>query len=73
MFGARSRRESPVSAVVRHLEVADLDPSCGQTQSREALERILAWDFDRVVIAHGDLIERDAKSVLRRAWRATLV
>ena len=41
--------------------------------ARAALERILAWDFDRVVIAHGDLIERDAKSVLRRAWRATLV
>jgi hypothetical protein len=36
------------------------------------LERILAWDFERVVIAHGDLVGRDAKDVLRRAWRATL-
>jgi hypothetical protein len=40
--------------------------------ARAALERILAWDFVRVVIAHGDLIERDAKAVLRQAWRATL-
>lgn len=40
--------------------------------ARAALERILAWDFGRVVIAHGDLIEHDAKAVLRRAWRATL-
>lgn len=40
--------------------------------AREALERILAWDFERVVIAHGNLVERDAKAVLRRAWRATL-
>ncbi len=40
--------------------------------ARAALEHILAWDFERVVIAHGDLVERDAKAVLRRAWRATL-
>lgn len=43
-----------------------------RTIARAALERILAWDFERVVIAHGDLIEHDAKAVLRRAWRATL-
>jgi hypothetical protein len=40
--------------------------------ARAALERVLAWDFERVVIAHGDLIESDAKAVLRQAWRATL-
>jgi hypothetical protein len=40
--------------------------------ARVALERILAWDFERVVIAHGALVDRDAKTVLRRAWRATV-
>lgn len=40
--------------------------------ARAMLERILAWDFERVVIAHGDLVECDAKAVLRRAWRRTL-
>jgi len=37
-----------------------------------ALSRILAWDFERVVIAHGDLIEHDAKEVVRRAWAKPL-
>jgi hypothetical protein len=36
------------------------------------LERILAWDFERVVISHGDLIEENAKAVLREAWRSPL-
>jgi uncharacterized protein DUF4336 len=40
--------------------------------AREALERILAWDFERVVIAHGRLVERDARRVLRHAWRSVL-
>ena len=40
--------------------------------ARASLERILAWDFERVVIAHGALIERNAKAVLRQAWKATL-
>ena len=40
--------------------------------ARASLERILAWDFDRIVIAHGDLVERDAKVVARRAWRSIL-
>jgi len=43
-----------------------------RADARAALERILSWDFARVVIAHGDLIEDDPKEVLRRAWRSTL-
>lgn len=37
------------------------------------LERILAWDFDRVVIAHGDCIEEDAHARLREAWANPLL
>jgi hypothetical protein len=40
--------------------------------ARESLERILAWDFERIVISHGDLVDRDAKDVARRAWRRIL-
>ena len=40
--------------------------------ARASLERILEWDFERIVISHGDLVERDAKSVARRAWRRVL-
>jgi hypothetical protein len=40
--------------------------------ARRALERVLAWDWDRMVIAHGEPFERDAKDVLRRAWKFVL-
>lgn len=40
--------------------------------ARKSLERILAWDFERIVIAHGDLIETDAPLVARTAWRQVL-
>jgi len=37
-----------------------------------ALSRILEWDFERVVIAHGDIIEHEAKAILRAAWARPL-
>ncbi|HEX2087621.1 MAG TPA: hypothetical protein VHF89_18195 [Solirubrobacteraceae bacterium] len=37
-------------------------------RARPSLERILAWDFDRIVVGHGPLVERDARDALRRAW-----
>lgn len=37
--------------------------------ARAAARRILAWDFERIVLAHGQLIERDGKSVFRAAMR----
>jgi len=40
--------------------------------ARESLERILAWDFERIVISHGDLINHHAKEVARRAWGTIL-
>lgn len=40
--------------------------------ARGSLERILAWDFERIVISHGDLIDHHAKDVARRAWRRIL-
>ena len=40
--------------------------------AKKSLERILEWDFERIVIAHGDLIEADAKAVARRAWQKPL-
>lgn len=39
---------------------------------REGMARILAWDFDRVILAHGDVITRDAKQIVARAWRDIL-
>ena len=40
--------------------------------ARLALERLLAWDFDRAVIAHGELLDREPKEAIREAWRWVL-
>jgi hypothetical protein len=36
--------------------------------ARESLERILAWDFERVVVAHGDVLERGGREALRTGY-----
>jgi hypothetical protein len=35
-----------------------------------SLDTILTWDFDRVIVGHGDVIERDGKTKLRTALAA---
>jgi hypothetical protein len=37
--------------------------------ARESLERLLSWDFERLIIAHGPCIEADAKIFVRNAFR----
>ena len=39
---------------------------------RQSIERVLAWDFDRIVIAHGRIVERGGREVLRRAYAFVL-
>jgi len=36
--------------------------------ARKSLERILGWDFDRVVVAHGDVLERGGREALRDGY-----
>jgi hypothetical protein len=38
----------------------------------KSLRRILAWDFQRIVLSHGDLIERNARGVAAAAWAGVL-
>jgi hypothetical protein len=40
--------------------------------ARRSLMKILEWDFDRIIIAHGDLIEENARQVALNAWRRPL-
>lgn len=40
--------------------------------TRRALERILSWDFERAVIAHGDLLDQSAHDAIREAWKGVL-
>lgn len=35
---------------------------------RASLDQIIAWDFDRIIVGHGALIETNGKSVLREAF-----
>lgn len=36
--------------------------------ARRQVDRILAWDIDKIVLAHGDLVERDGRETVRRAY-----
>jgi hypothetical protein len=36
--------------------------------ARRSLERILAWDFDRVVVSHGEIVETGGREAFRAAW-----
>lgn len=42
-------------------------------KARHALDCILRWDFDRIILSHGAICERNGKSVLRQsfAWLLT--
>jgi hypothetical protein len=37
--------------------------------ARRSLERLLSWDFDRLIIAHGPCIASGAKQYVRKAFR----
>jgi hypothetical protein len=37
--------------------------------ARASLERLLEWDFDRVILAHGDVVERGGREAVRGAFR----
>jgi hypothetical protein len=37
--------------------------------ARQSLKKLLSWDFDRLIIAHGPCIEKDAKVFVERAFR----
>jgi glyoxylase-like metal-dependent hydrolase (beta-lactamase superfamily II) len=37
----------------------------------ERMQRVLAWDFDRVIMSHGDVVETDGKTAFTRAWQPT--
>jgi hypothetical protein len=40
--------------------------------ARASLRDILQWSFERVILAHGDLIETDARQILEKAWKVPL-
>jgi len=37
--------------------------------ARQSLKKLLLWDFDKLIIAHGDCVAKDAKPFVERAFR----
>ena len=37
--------------------------------ARQSLQKLLSWDFDKLIIAHGPCVEKDAKAFVKRAFR----
>ena len=35
---------------------------------QESIQRILGWDFERIIPGHGEVLERGGKHALREAW-----
>jgi hypothetical protein len=52
------------------LSPSKLDPLLirDRRAARESLERILAWDFDRVIVSHGDVQERGGHELLSEGY-----
>lgn len=38
----------------------------------QALQKILSWDFEKIILAHGDLIVENAKEIAKTAWKKPL-
>lgn len=55
------RRKLAQSRTQRWLMVRDRE------RYAESIERVLAWDFERIIMAHGRIVERDGRAGLRRA------
>lgn len=39
-----------------------------RAQMRSSLDDVLDWDFDRLIVGHGEIVEDDAKAALRDAY-----
>jgi hypothetical protein len=39
-----------------------------RTAARRSLDRLLGWEFDRVVVGHGAIVEHDGKRLVRQAF-----
>lgn len=40
--------------------------------TRQSVEKILAWDFDRMIVTHGDVVRQGAKAELQAAYQFLL-
>jgi len=55
----------PRSGVARDIKMSFIK----RKLARQSLEKLLSWDFDKLIIAHGDCIENEAKSFVKEKFR----
>ncbi len=75
-FNFQGRTATPVRLLMKALGSygrfgpSRLDPLLirDRAAARRSLERILAWDFDRVIVAHGDVLESGGRDALREGY-----
>lgn len=60
VWGGVRRRVAPTPAF--RLAIRD------RAAARRSLDRILSWDFDRIVVGHGPIVERGGREALARAY-----
>jgi len=51
-------------AVSRLVRLVVDDPA----HARRSIDAVLGWDFDRVILAHGEVVETGGKALFRAAW-----
>jgi hypothetical protein len=47
-------------------------PEEDMVKTKSSIERLLKWDFDRIILAHGSIIESNGKDVIRQAFNWVL-
>jgi Domain of unknown function (DUF4336) len=52
----------PGATWLEHIMIRD------RVGAREQIQRMLAWKPERIILAHGDCVERDGEAVLREAY-----
>jgi len=75
-FNFGSRAAAPTRLLMKllrsygRLGPSKLDPLLirDRRAARESLERILVWDFDRIIVAHGDVLEGGGHEILRKGY-----
>ncbi len=55
---------SPMGGVARDIRLTFRD----RRAARESIDRVLQWDFDQIVLAHGPVITHDARGVVEGAF-----
>jgi hypothetical protein len=46
----------------------DLRVSSSKVKTKASIDKILSWDFDKLIIAHGPCVMNDAKEYIKQAF-----